>query len=62
MRISIMQFATIKSKETYVCDEVEEVYTTPVERQDVVGALLGVGHSLHGEETGAEQRPLGQEF
>jgi len=57
-----MQFATIKSKETYVCDEVEEVYTTPVERQDVVGALLGVGHSLHGEETGAEQRPLGQEF
>lgn len=56
-----MLFA-FSNNRTHVCDEVEEVDAVSVERQNVVRAFLGVRHSLHREEAGAKQRPLGQKF
>ena len=49
-------------KERLVGDEVEESDAVLVERQDVLGALLGLGLPTDREEAGAKQRPRGQDF
>ena len=43
-------------------DKVEEGDAVLVQRQDVLGALLGLGLPADREEAGAKQWPRGQDF
>ena len=45
-----------------VGDEVEESDAVLVERQDVFGALLGLGLPTHREEAGSKERPRRQDL
>ena len=49
-------------KQRLVGDEVEESDAVLVERQDVLGALLGLGLPTDREEAGAKERPRRQDL